>query len=332
MPKLEVVNFLRGYSIFTIILMHLAKSSSTGAMKTALSFGGAGVHVFILVSGFGLYLSYLNKPSTYPEFLKKRFLRVYLPYLLILPAFVAFYYFVKNSFDIMTLSSHVFLFKMFSHTWDTSYAYSLWFISTIFQFYLFWPIILKLAKYKNGLLISIIISLGWATFVGWLGKQNDRAWASFFLQYLWEFVLGMKLAEIFKKTPEKIVIPRYGVLLLGVIVGLLLTGLMGKMGGVMKLYNDIPSLVGYLSLALLVYKLSLPYVNRFFIYTKRISYEWFLVHGQVIQMFRGMLRSALPTPLALFICLFSSYFLAIVFNQLLLQINIKKNRNERKRL
>ena len=324
MPKLEVINFLRGYSIFTIILMHLAKSSTTGIMKTALSFGGAGVHVFILVSGFGLYLSYLSHPTTYAEFLKKRFLKVYLPYLLILPAFVIFYLIAKQSFDILTLTSHVFLFKMFSHTWDTSYAYSLWFISTIFQFYLFWPIILKLAENKKGLLLSIVISLGWAALVGWLGKQNDRAWGSFFLQYLWEFVLGMKLAEVYKESPWKVTVPRYGILMLGVLIGLSLTYIGGKMGGVMRLFNDIPSLIGYLSLALLIYKLSLPYVNRFFVYTNNISYEWYLVHGLTIQMFRGLLKSAMPTSLALLICLVLSYLFAYAYSFLLIKLKVKK--------
>lgn len=324
MPKLEVINFLRGYSIFTIILMHLAKSSSTGIMKTALSFGGAGVHVFILVSGFGLYLSYLSHPTTYAEFLKKRFLKVYFPYLLILPAFVVFYLIAKHSFDILTLTSHVFLFKMFSHTWDTSYAYSLWFISTIFQFYLFWPIILKLAENKKGLLLSIVISLGWAALVGWLGKQNDRAWGSFFLQYLWEFVLGMKLAEVYKESPWKVTVPRYGILMLGVLIGLSLTYIGGKMGGVMRLFNDIPSLIGYLSLALLIYKLSLPYVNRFLVYTNNISYEWYLVHGLTIQMFRGLLKSAMPTSLALLICLVLSYLFAYAYSFLLIKLKVKK--------
>ena len=324
MPKLEVVDFLRGFSIFTIILMHLAKSSSDGLMKTALSFGGARVHVFILVSGFGLYLSFLHNPTTYVEFLKKRFMRVYLPYLLIIPLFVAFYYWGKGSFDLKTLASHVFLFKMFNHALDTSYAYSLWFISTIFQFYLFWPVILKLGKHRYGLLIAIVVSLAWAAVVGLIGRQDNRAWSSFFLQYLWEFVLGMKLAEFFKKEPEKMKIPSFGILALGVIVGVFLTGVMGKMGGVMKLYNDIPSLIGYLSLALLIYKLSLPYVNSFFTYTNKISYEWYLVHGLTIQLFRGMLKSALPTPIALLICLALSYFFAYVYSLLLLRIGIKK--------
>lgn len=78
LQKLNIVNFLRGYSIFTIVLMYLIQSYSlpTWAMK-AISFGVAGVHVFILCSGFGLYLSYLNKPLIYKDFLRKRFGRIY---------------------------------------------------------------------------------------------------------------------------------------------------------------------------------------------------------------------------------------------------------------
>jgi len=74
MQKYDIVNFLRGISIFTIVVMHLCQGYAGGALQKALSFGGAGVHVFILCSGFGLYLSYLRKPLGYGDFLKRRFL------------------------------------------------------------------------------------------------------------------------------------------------------------------------------------------------------------------------------------------------------------------
>lgn len=64
--RLEVVDFLRGFSMFTIVLMHLVQSYPLPAfLQKATSLGGAGVHVFILCSGFGLYLSSLYKPLTY---------------------------------------------------------------------------------------------------------------------------------------------------------------------------------------------------------------------------------------------------------------------------
>ena len=65
MKKLEVINFLRGFAIFTIVLMHCVQGYLDGVMHKAVSLGGAGVHVFILCSGFGLYLSYMNKPLGY---------------------------------------------------------------------------------------------------------------------------------------------------------------------------------------------------------------------------------------------------------------------------
>ena len=53
MKKYQIVDYLRGYSIFTIALMHLVMGSMTGVLSKAFAFGGAGVHVFILCSGFG---------------------------------------------------------------------------------------------------------------------------------------------------------------------------------------------------------------------------------------------------------------------------------------
>lgn len=324
MKKLEVVSFLRGYAIFTIIMMHLVKPAVGGGLKTIASFGGSGVHVFILVSGFGLYLSHLHHQNRYPEFMRRRFTRVYLPYVMMMPLFVAYYWFVCGTFDLTTLASHVFLFKMFDHTLDTSYAYSLWFISTIIQFYLCWPVIIRLFKGKWGLPMALVVSLAWATLVGVLGKQADRAWGSCFLQYLWEFVGGMKLAEVYARQPERIKVPNYGLLLATAVAGMVLTGVMGKIGGVLKLYNDIPSLLGYLSVALIIYKLSIPMVNRFFLFTDKIGYEWYLVHGLTFLALRHPFYDIMPVPLALLACWVVSYMAALLFGRLLTVLGIKK--------
>lgn len=66
MKRLQVVDFLRGFSIFTIVLMHMVQAYPLPRLlQKATSFGGAGVHVFILCSGFGLYLSSQYKPLAY---------------------------------------------------------------------------------------------------------------------------------------------------------------------------------------------------------------------------------------------------------------------------
>lgn len=119
--RLEIIDFLRGFSIFTIVLMHLLQSYPINPLfMKASSFGGAGVHIFILCSGFGLCLSYLNKPLTYSQFIKRRFTKVYLPYLIVVlvSAMIPFYDTSPNK--ILQVLSHLFFFKMFFNDLESS--------------------------------------------------------------------------------------------------------------------------------------------------------------------------------------------------------------------
>lgn len=147
--KLDVVNFLRGYSITTIVLMHLVQGYGLpGWAFKATSFGGAGVHVFILCSGFGLYLSYLNKPLGYKDFLRKRFGRIYWPMAIVCVA-TAFWMLYQGKAILMPLLGNLLLFKMFVPELESSMGGQMWFISTIIQFYLAWPLIVKLINIKR---------------------------------------------------------------------------------------------------------------------------------------------------------------------------------------
>lgn len=73
----------------------------------------------------------------------------------------------------------------------------------------------------------ITISLLWSTIVGLTGHAEERVWNSFFLQYLWEFCLGMKLAEWYAAHPEKLLIPEWTDLIPACAIWMLQTGLMG---------------------------------------------------------------------------------------------------------
>lgn len=112
--RLDVVDFLRGFSIFTIVFMHLVQSYPLpGFLQKATSLGGAGVHVFILCSGFGLYLSSLYKPLTYGQFLKRRFSKVYIPYLIVVIISALYFWLVCDQDVLNPLLASVFLYKMF---------------------------------------------------------------------------------------------------------------------------------------------------------------------------------------------------------------------------
>ena len=148
---------------------------------------------------------------------------------------------------------------MFFNDLENSFGGQMWFVSTIIQFYLIWPFLLKLFNKSIGVIYALLISMLWATIVAMLGKSDVRVWNSFFLQYLWEFVLGMYLAKCYKLNSEIVNLLNFKILVPVCILCVAFTGVAGLKGGIWKLYNDIPSMIGYLL-------------------TNKISYEWYLVH------------------------------------------------------
>lgn len=301
--KLDVVDFLRGFSIFTIVLMHLIQSyEMPDIVIKATSLGGAGVHVFILCSGFGLYLSYLYKPLNYSVFLKYRFSKVYLPYIIVILISALYYWLINGDEVLLPLLSHIFLFKMFVPNLESSFGCQMWFISTIIQFYIAWSLIVKLFKGGRGFLLSLLISVIWTLFITIAGIGGERIWNSFFLQYLWEFVLGMYLASLYYNNSQALKIPKMYVLVICMIVGLGLSGIAGIMGGVWKSFNDIPSMIGYTSMALILYKLDLKSVNRFYAYTNKVSYEWYLTHILIFSIYFNVLRGLFPFYVGIGLC------------------------------
>lgn len=316
--RLDIVDFLRGFSIFTIVIMHLLQMYPISPLlMKASSLGGAGVHVFILCSGFGLYLSYLNKPLSYSQFLRRRFLKVYLPYIIVilLSAIIPFYNTSPDKW--LQLLSHLFLYKMFIENYECSYGVQFWFVSTIIQFYFCWPLILRLFK-QGGVYLALFISLVYSSLIGICDLSDERIWNSFFLQYLWEFVLGMKIATFYKERPNEFHIPANKWLIPIGIVGLLLTGVTGYMGGILKSYNDIPSLFGYLSIALILYKFAIKPLNRFFTFTNKVSYEWYLIHILIFGCCNHYLQQTnIPIIIQALTGLILSYIFAIVYHQIL---------------
>lgn len=277
----EVIDYLKGFSILTIVIMHLLQgylSEISSVLSKMATIGGTGVHVFIFCSGFGLYLNYCKKPKTYVEFIKSRFKKLYIPYVLvvIVSSFIPWMY--EGSDRLVALLSHVFLFKMFISKYEGSFGVQLWFISTIIQFYLiFIPLCHLKKKLKSTitfLLLGSIISVSWWVLMAVTGLSEVRIWGSFFLQYLWEFCLGMAAAEYLVDHNEiRLPIPT---LIVVAVVGVGLTTIAFLSGEVFRIFNDIPALLGYGSFALIIYYLN--YLNKVILFISKFSFEWYLVH------------------------------------------------------
>ena len=248
-------------------------------IRVAASLGGSGVHIFIFCSGFGLYISWLKKPCGYIAFLWKRFKKVYFPYvfIVIISAFLPYMYDADDR--VVAVLSHIFLFKMFITDYVSSFGSQLWFISTIFQFYFVFIPLCYLKKWlggKRSFAVALCVSVIWGIVVALLGVYDVRTWGSFFLQYLWEFVLGMLVADWLWKG--KNIEIKYWHLLVAAIVGIGFEGMMAVMGEIAKVFNDIPAFLGYTSLMILIFAVCGSEVKSFFLKIARVSYEWYLVH------------------------------------------------------
>jgi peptidoglycan/LPS O-acetylase OafA/YrhL len=322
MKRLPIIEFLKGYSIFTIIIFHYLQHLKLGQPYSQfIFFGGTGVHLFILLSGFGLYLSYLHKPLPYWTYLKKRTSKIYFPYIAVvtLSAILSLIVPIYDN-SLYAFGGHVFLYKMFDESIMGSYGYPLWFISTILQFYLVFYILVLLVK-KMGdaafLVFCLALSVGWTFLVLSIGKESERVWNSFFLRYVWEFALGMVIAETLVKNkydlPFKI--SSAWLLVVGVVNCALYALLAMKGGAIGKLVNDIPALIGYSCIAVWIYQLGIGAIDRFGLFTGRISYPLYLLHSLILLL--ALQLRIFPLPAALLLALVITYAAAYGFQLLL---------------
>ena len=288
--KYDEVSFLRGFAITSVVLMHLIQvywndGNIAPWLRFASALGGTGGHVFVFCSGFGLYLSYLHHPVTFGEFMKRRFLKIYVPYLifLLIHSFLP-HWGTDTETQIRYLLSHVFLYKMFYEKYICSFGLQFWFISTIIQLYfLFIPLcrLREKTSLKTMVLTSLAVSLFWWTVMYLTGREALRIWGSFCLEYIWEFALGMAAAE-YMMNREEAQIPAWG-LPVAAVCGLGLQVLMQIQGGILRAWNDIPALIGYASMVLLLFRYGKHILRPIFLRLDKISYEIYLVHDDGIK-------------------------------------------------
>lgn len=280
--RYNLIDFAKGFSILTIVLMHLLQSFISelpALLKTVLSLGGTGVHIFIFCSGFGLYLSHLKTPLSFMPFMKKRFGKIYIPYILV----VIISFFIPQAYPgnkrISALLSHIFLYKMFVPEYEETFGWQLWFISTIIQFYFVFNLLSCLKKRLkrrtfNGICMGI--SIAWWMVTMQTGLYTERIWRSFFLQYIWEFGLDMSCAEYLNEGND-IVIPKW-IVYITAIVGIGFEGILALAGGFFKSFNDIFAFFGYGSVILILNSFNCEVINKCIYKISSISYEWYLVH------------------------------------------------------
>ncbi len=297
--RINFLDFAKGYAILTIVLFHLfQKLTLSPIFEKAIEFGGSGVHLFFMLSGFGLMMS---KKTSLGTFYKRRFMKVYLPYFLVLTICLLVNFLIpiypNDGFE--AFFAGIFLYQMFYEGFMEAFGGHFWFISAIIQFYLLFPVLSHFhEKFGNKFFLigSITISiLYWILLYG-MGYMDIRNWAGSFLQFLWVFSLGMVLAKMYKERGFEFWSYSYKYYLLIAVVGISVAAFsILKMGMVGKVFNDIPVFFGYTSLCIIAFKLikkRAPQLIHMFEKVGDYSYSIYLTHALVITLALFYLESA----------------------------------------
>jgi peptidoglycan/LPS O-acetylase OafA/YrhL len=307
MKKEPFIDFAKCFSIFTIVLYHTLQHVCLPQMlERAIAFGGTGVHLFFLLSGFGLSLSTISTSAG--TFYLRRMTKVWLPYVLVLTiSLVLSLQFGLYPDKWAAFLAGVFLYQMFIEVHIESFGGHFWFISAIMQFYLIYPLLRALYQRLNApwifLGICMAISITWWLLVFDWHKSIWRSWNSFFLQFLWEFALGMVLADFYRQKEHKKFVFKpdfwnytwWVYLPVGLFFLLIVVFTYLKLGDVSRAFNDIPALIGYTSLCVFTYHVSrmfLPPLAWFFEWIAGFSYSLYLTHALVLTIYLKILYDA----------------------------------------
>lgn len=258
--------------------------------------------MFFFCSGFGLYQSYLRKQVGYSDFIKRRFFKVYIPYIVVV-AISALFPFTYAGDHLKAFFSHLLLYKMFIPEYESSFGGQMWYISTLFQFYfVFIPLVKAKGKIKNSstfLAICGLTSVLWWVISSLTGIADERVWGSFFLQYLWEFALGMFAAEyLWNGGTLKI---KAVTLLIASVVGLGAAGMAKITGGILTTFNDPFAFIGYGALALLIYIAGPSLIKKWVRFISNISYELYLVHIFINTLLHQIVQNQVVVIIASFV-------------------------------
>lgn len=201
--RLTGIDFLRVLSMFGVILIHVTSTfiyyeshAQLLGMNPAFFLNQASrfsVPLFLLLSGLSLGIG--QRPVSYPAFLKRRCIRVVLPYVV----WTLLYELYNCGFDPRLLHPAQLLGDLFTG----QAAPHLYFIPIIFQFYLLYPLLRRWVERQPGrsLLWSLTVTLFFQGFyyaqsLGLLpAVQLPGLWRAFPV-WIFYFVLGMVLGRV----------------------------------------------------------------------------------------------------------------------------------------
>ena len=304
---------LMGWAILWIMMLHFT-FTQIKPLGFVAQFGFAGVELFILVSGFGLFLS-LDKNSNLTHFYKKRFLRIFPTYYL-LGIFASIFLYHD------TIITYVFRYTTIGF-WIGG-VYGEWYIPSIVILYLFAPFLKKLYDRKLFYLIVSVCYIGFLTsYILIVNNYITKGEPHFFLLYrIPAFLFGMACAYWIKKgISEKYY---YYLLIAGIPFFILLFPLHHEIYNFK--YFSLVFLLPIITLCFIIISKLIRPINPLFSTIGKASLEIYIIQGM---FFHAILTGLIIIPseyhdMISFLLIIISSVLGITFHWLMDKIGITR--------
>lgn len=293
----EFVDLARLLAITAIVVMHYSQPFhiASNTINAAISFAGSGIHVFIFLSGLMLYAKGQESLSVFAQ---KRLSKIIIPYYLVVSLNYGLSLFIPvySGSTLYAYLGHIFWYKALDDSIFYSLGFEFWFMSTIIQLYLLFPLLRSLSVRLGSTKVfagALCISMLWKVMLLIFDKEMGVQMHYWAPSFLWEFCLGFVAADYLKKgVPFWNIRLRtlFAVFSLSSILLILIYTTFPKM--IVQEYNDFCFLFLFGTVLVLIYRAlkRLPVLLKTVSGFGRYSYYIYLLHGTVISVGILLLR------------------------------------------
>lgn len=326
--KLDTDN-LKGFAIIAIVLSHIGYflDDNDRFLYPFSVFAGVGVNLFLILSGYGLTMSMLQKRLSIGQFYRHRLFKIYLPlWIVLITLFLVFTIFQGSHLEFGQMLKNLLGFFPQADIYLNINS-PLWYITPVIFYYLLFPILFykKFPIISAGLLFIISfylvkLNLPISEPVLKLYKLHILAFpAGIVLAYLITKIRNIKLKNkgiISNFNSSKLIHTRIFILIL-------LSGLLGYLAIESEVGETIEAEQSYSLISvfiILMIGLIMPFRVLLLEKFGKLSFEIYLIHWPLIYNFNLFYRY-FPASVATILSIIEIYVLAVYLNKLTAKIN-----------
>jgi len=142
----KISNYLKAIAIiFVIFFDHIF--GGTFSLITSVPFGAGAVNIFLILSGYGLYVSYCSKGLNVKSYWSKKIDTIFIPYTIITVIYFVYLRFIGTNVSFYILLKNILCIDFQRHIDGTMWYMSfllIWYMVFFFVFYFGFPKIFKI--------------------------------------------------------------------------------------------------------------------------------------------------------------------------------------------